>query len=521
MSEIIKELRFYSGDRNLNNNQATFSSNQIGALAENIFLKDGTVLEDSLGDINFMEKGSLMSQINNMQQVISTQIQSSGNRFIKQTGGQVYGNLLFKNLDGTTPAGSSIYMGPNGLRTPRIIGGSTTEWQNTLFFTSSSIGSEKIGSIVPGQYSNGNKFLAYNAINQHVFRTGEAGYSSTDLNSNPPKKIIAVIDTSGMNLDGKLTINGGPLVVKGTTALQNTLTVSGTYKTTLGGALEVTGGTSLKNALGVTGNTTIGGTLGVTGATTLNGTTINGTLKITGNTTVGGTLGVTGKTTLTTLATTGNVSLGGTLGVTEATTLNGTTLNGVLTANKDIRCGSIRAKTNANEFILYNGFQDAIIIDTLADVVNLMKPSRKYPYHKPYPVVITRRGYIYLRTQLDVAYGGTSGVTYHGGNIVETQFVHKYGNKTNITISGKLYTPKEAVKLEAVNQYILGHFVKVQNAVAGGQDGVAVIFGIGQRRGLPLTIRYRFTYNKSEKVTSRKYSIISGMSGETLKSATL
>ena len=521
MSEVIKELRFYSGDRNLNNNQATFSSNQIGALAENIFLKDGTVLEDSLGDINFMEKGSLMSQINNMQQVISTQIESSGNRFIKQTGGQVYGNLLFKNLDGTTPAGSSIYMGPNGLRTPRIIGGSTTDWQNTLFFTSSSVGSEKIGSIVPGQYSNGNKFLAYNAIDQHVFRTGEAGYSGTDLNSNPPKKIIAVIDTSGMSLDGKLTINGGPLTVKGTTTLQNILTVSGAYKTTLGGALEVAGGTSLKSALGVTGNTTIGGTLGVTGATTLNGTTINGTLKTTGNTTVGGTLGVTGKTTLTTLATTGNVSLGDTLGVTGATTLNGTTLNGVLTANKDIRCGSIRAKTNENEFILYNGFQDAIIIDTLADVVNLMKPSRKYPYHKPYPVVITRRGYIYLRTQLDVAYGGTSGVTYHGGNIVETQFVHKYGNKTNITINGKLYTPKDAVKLEAVNQYVLGHFVKIQNAVAGGQDGVAVIFGIGQRNGLPLTIRYRFTYDKSEKVTSRKYFIISGMSGETLKSATL
>ena len=316
------------------------------------------------------------------------------------------------------------------------------------------------------------------------------------------------------------------VIVKGTTTLQNTLTVSGTYKTTLGGALEVTGGTSLKSALGVTGNTTIGGTLGVTGDTTLKVTTLNGALTVNENykTTLKGALEVTKATTLkNTLTVSGDykTTLGGALGVTGTTTLNGTTLNGVLTANKDIRCGSIRAKTNENEFILYNGFQDAIIIDTLADVVNLMKPSRKYPYHKPYPVVITRRGYIYLRTQLDVAYGGTSGVTYHGGNIVETQFVHKYGNKTNITINGKLYAPKEAVKLEAVNQYVLGHFVKIQNAVAGGQDGVAVIFGIGQRNGLPLTIRYRFTYDKSEKVTSRKYFIISGMSGETLKSATL
>lgn len=517
MSEIIKELRFYSGDRNLNNNQATFSSNQIGALAENIFLKDGTVLEDSLGDINFMEKGSLMSQINNMQQIISTQIESSGNRFIKQTGGQVYGNLLFKNLDGTTP-NPSTYLGPNGLQTYRINGGTGgTFWYGSLFFatTNSKLTGEnkKVGSILPGFFENTNeKILSYQANNRHIFKIGTIDYANSTS--------IATINANGLEVHKNLSVTGST-TLKGTTTLQNTLTVSGTYKTTLGGALEVAGGTSLKSALGVTGNTTIGGTLGVTGATTLNGTTINGTLKTTGNTTVGGTLGVTGKTTLTTLATTGNVSLGGTLGVTGATTLNGTTLNGVLTANKDIRCGSIRAKTNENEFILYNGFQDAIIIDTLADVVNLMKPSRKYPYHKPYPVVITRRGYIYLRTQLDVAYGGTSGVTYHGGNIVETQFVHKYGNKTNITISGKLYTPKEAVKLEAVNQYILGHFVKIQNAVAGGQDGVAVIFGIGQRNGLPLTIRYRFTYDKSEKVTSRKYFIISGMSGETLKSATL
>lgn len=136
--------------------------------------------------------------------------------------------------------------------------------------------------------------------------------------------------------------------------INNILKVNGNYKTTLGGALEVTGATTLKGATTISGATQINNTLTVTNNTTLNGvtqinntltvgnylTTFNGTTQIKGKTTISNQLGVTGATTLsstldvtgkstlkdtevTTFKATGATTISSTLSVASATTLNG------------------------------------------------------------------------------------------------------------------------------------------------------------------------------------------------------
>ena len=45
----------------------------VGAEAKNITLKDGSILEQALGDINFQEKGSIIDQLGQL----STSIQNS------------------------------------------------------------------------------------------------------------------------------------------------------------------------------------------------------------------------------------------------------------------------------------------------------------------------------------------------------------------------------------------------------------------------------------------------------------
>ena len=55
MSEIIRELREYA-----DGNPASYP---FGALAENIILSDGSVLEDALGNVNLFENGSVIDQI--------------------------------------------------------------------------------------------------------------------------------------------------------------------------------------------------------------------------------------------------------------------------------------------------------------------------------------------------------------------------------------------------------------------------------------------------------------------------
>ena len=99
--------------------------------------------------------------------------------------------------------------------------------------------------------------------------------------------------------------------MNGATTIANTLSVTGTNATTLGGSLTVTGATTLNNTLNVSGTNT----------TTLNGaTTIANTLSVTGAnaTTLGGSLGVTGATTLAGLSAT-SIS---TTGTATITTLN-------------------------------------------------------------------------------------------------------------------------------------------------------------------------------------------------------
>ena len=163
--------------------------------------------------------------------------------------------------------------------------------------------------------------------------------------------------TGATTLNDTLTVNK-KATFNAATEIKNTLTVTGNYKTTLGGALEVAGNTTLKGTLGVTGASTftgltthngglkvaenqatiLGGTLEVKGTTTLDSAvkvkgaaTLDTTLNVAGATTLASTLGVTGLTTLNgglTVATNQATSLGGTLTVTGATTLKGNTTIG-------------------------------------------------------------------------------------------------------------------------------------------------------------------------------------------------
>jgi hypothetical protein len=129
---------------------------------------------------------------------------------------------------------------------------------------------------------------------------------------------------SSTNTNGNIVLvpNGiGILDLKAATSIDGTLTVTGTNKTTLGGALEVDGSTQLDGTLTVTGTnkTTLNGALEVDGASQLDGAvTVNNTLTVTGTnkTTLNGALEVDGAT-----------QLDGTLTVTGT---NKTTLNGAL-----------------------------------------------------------------------------------------------------------------------------------------------------------------------------------------------
>jgi len=127
------------------------------------------------------------------------------------------------------------------------------------------------------------------------------------------------------NSSNTLTLNGSTVYANGAFA------VSGSYATSLGGTLAVTGATTLSNNLTVSGNysTYLGGTLSVVGITYLNGgliantgciftggVTLNNTLTVSGNyaTSLGGTLAVTGTTTLSsTLTASAGVVVGNTL----------------------------------------------------------------------------------------------------------------------------------------------------------------------------------------------------------------
>jgi hypothetical protein len=249
---------------------------------------------------------------------------------------------------------------------------------------------------VRGQYRN---IIVYeDALNETVYLTFTTALNaaSTSLRSshtltfNPytgiltiPTALVTDLQCTTLEVSGLSTLHAiigtsatlsTTLDVTGATTLSNTLTVLGSFLTSLGGALTVTGISTFNGNVSITSNktltvgtgaTTLGGTLGVTGATTLNGvldtyntTTVHSTLTVLGAylTDLGGALTVagitthndnvsitgtktlsvgTGATTLGgTLGVTGGTTLSSTLGVTGATTLSSTLgVTGVITAN--------------------------------------------------------------------------------------------------------------------------------------------------------------------------------------------
>ena len=72
----------------------TISNYPIAAMAENIILKDGSILEDALGDVNVFEKGSVVDQIKTVRDMIGVQ------HYAKETDPVVINSLTLKNSSG-------------------------------------------------------------------------------------------------------------------------------------------------------------------------------------------------------------------------------------------------------------------------------------------------------------------------------------------------------------------------------------------------------------------------------------
>ena len=98
MSEIIRELREYA-----DGNPASYP---FGALAENIILSDGSVLEDALGNVNLFENGSVVDQIQQAKKALN------GIQIVEKDDAKIIGDLKFIGSDENTTIGS---VGPNGL----------------------------------------------------------------------------------------------------------------------------------------------------------------------------------------------------------------------------------------------------------------------------------------------------------------------------------------------------------------------------------------------------------------------
>ena len=148
MSEIIRELREYA-----DGNPASYP---FGALAENIILSDGSVLEDALGNVNLFENGSVIEQIQKVSESIA------GRQIVEKNKAEVIGNLNF--IEGNTTIGS---VGKDGLSKINIIGGvNGSRWQNDLYLID---GSGIGGFIKP---DGAHQQLQYNAGASHIFKIG-------------------------------------------------------------------------------------------------------------------------------------------------------------------------------------------------------------------------------------------------------------------------------------------------------------------------------------------------------------
>lgn len=202
MSEIIRELREYA-----DGNPASYP---FGALAENIILSDGSVLEDALGNVNLFENGSVVDQIQQAKKALN------GIQIVEKDDAKIIGDLKFIGSDENTTIGS---VGPNGLSKINVIGGvNGSHWQNDLYL----IDGSGIGGFIKPNSTQ--QQLQYNAGASHLFSIG---------NTNPLK-----IENNKITLNAPLggstatfssitspTINGTTGIFNGTLTCNNINTI--------------------------------------------------------------------------------------------------------------------------------------------------------------------------------------------------------------------------------------------------------------------------------------------------------
>ena len=238
--------------------------------------------------------------------------------------------------------------------------------------------------------------------------------------------------TGAANLNGGLTVSGGPTVIDGG------LTVSGGPTVIDGGRLHANKGLTVSSH-GISieeggdlsladGDVYVGGTLDVNGETTLEKTTVNGTLTAgdttLANTTVGGTLEVTDK-----------LTANNGLKVTGETTLAKTTVNGTLTAgatdvesldvtNNATVGGTLTAGATTVDSLTVKG---AATVDSLEFKEDIKSANGK--------VEITKDGNMTLAGHATISNGATiqKGLSVTGGASVDGNFAVTNGG---LSVSG-------------------------------------------------------------------------------------
>ena len=194
MSEIIRELREYA-----DGNPASYP---FGALAENIILSDGSVLEDALGNVNLFENGSVIDQIQKVSESVA------GRQIVEKDKAEIIGNLNF--IEGNTTIGS---VGPSGLSKINVIGGvNGSRWQNDLYL----IDGSGIGGFIKPISSI--QRLEYNAGASHMFQIGGTPILQVAANSIEVAKKIH--SSSQAEFAGQIISKG---LIKGATGEFGTL----------------------------------------------------------------------------------------------------------------------------------------------------------------------------------------------------------------------------------------------------------------------------------------------------------
>lgn len=186
MSEIIRELREYA-----DGNPASYP---FGALAENIILSDGSVLEDALGNVNLFENGSVIDQIQEAKKTLN------GIKIVEQDDAKIIGNLKFVEGNENNVIGS---VGPNGLSKIDILGGvNGSRWQNDLYL----IDSSGIGGFI--KPDGAHQQLQYNAGASHLFNIGNTNPLKIENNKITLNAPLTSSSTASFSSITSPTING-------------------------------------------------------------------------------------------------------------------------------------------------------------------------------------------------------------------------------------------------------------------------------------------------------------------------